>query len=257
MSRDERKPESYARKIGESTRKYVEELLGENRALRAKVVTLQTETERLVVHLRRLEQELSQRSGEAARLRESLEHIELDNQQFSERYTEVERQSANLVNLYVASYRLHSTLDRAEVLEVIKEIIINQVGSEEMGVFELDPSGGELRLVASFGIDEERYRTVPIDSGTLGRVVRSGEMYLAEPVDLQDRSAGSEPRLSACVPLILEGNVTGVIAVFGLLPQKPAFEDIDRELFELLAVHSAQALYCTRLHGRVAAGGPG
>jgi hypothetical protein len=47
--------------------------------------------------------------------------------------------------------------------------------------------------------------------------------------------------------------VTGAIALFRLLPQKPALEDVDHELFELLATHAATALYCTRLHQGVRA----
>jgi hypothetical protein len=44
--------------------------------------------------------------------------------------------------------------------------------------------------------------------------------------------------------------VTGVIALFRLLPQKPRVEEADHELFDLLAVHAAMALYCTGLHSQ-------
>ena len=47
--------------------------------------------------------------------------------------------------------------------------------------------------------------------------------------------------------------VTGAIAIFRLLPQKTGFEEVDRELFELLATHAATALYCTALHARLGA----
>jgi hypothetical protein len=54
------------------------------------------------------------------------------------------------------------------------------------------------------------------------------------------------------VPLKLEGKVMGVIAIFRLLPQKGGIEDLDRELFDLLATQAAFALYCTGLHAKVA-----
>jgi hypothetical protein len=47
--------------------------------------------------------------------------------------------------------------------------------------------------------------------------------------------------------------VTGAIAIYRLLPQKSGFEEVDRELFELLATHAATALYCTSLHARLQA----
>ena len=43
-----------------------------------------------------------------------------------------------------------------------------------------------------------------------------------------------------------------MIAIFGLLPQKGGIEDLDRELFDLLATQAAFALYCTGLHAKVA-----
>jgi hypothetical protein len=39
-----------------------------------------------------------------------------------------------------------------------------------------------------------------------------------------------------------------VIAIFRLLSHKLRIEDVDRELFELLAAQASVALYCTRLH---------
>jgi cytochrome c-type biogenesis protein CcmH len=36
-------------------------------------------------------------------------------------------------------------------------------------------------------------------------------------------------------------------------PPKSGFEEVDRELFELLATHAATALYCTSLHARLRA----
>jgi hypothetical protein len=55
--------------------------------------------------------------------------------------------------------------------------------------------------------------------------------------------------------LTLDGRVTGAIAIFKLLPQKAGIEDLDREIFELLATHAATALYCTGLHAKLAAEG--
>jgi hypothetical protein len=53
----------------------------------------------------------------------------------------------------------------------------------------------------------------------------------------------------ALIPLRLGQEISGAVAIFGLLPQKNGtFEEVDLELFDLLATHAATALYCTRLH---------
>ena len=170
------------------------------------------------------------------------------------RYTEIEQQNSNLANLYVASYRLHSTLDRKEVVDTIQEIIANLIGSEEAGLFQLDSEKQTLELVASFGFSPESCPAVRVGSGPIGRAAQTGEILVAEP----KRTAGSttlEERLTACVPLVLDGRVTGAIAIFGLLPQKAGIEDVDRELFDLLATHAATALYCTSVHAKLVAEG--
>ena len=53
------------------------------------------------------------------------EGIKAETKAYSSRYAEVEQQNSNLANLYVASYRLHGTLDREEVIAAIQEIIAN------------------------------------------------------------------------------------------------------------------------------------
>jgi hypothetical protein len=73
-----------------------------------------------------------------------------------------------------------------------------------------------------------------------------------------EEPAPGEEGLTACIPLILEGRVTGVIAIFGLLSHKAALEAVDCEIFDLLARQASMALYCTRLHAaRLASSGSG
>jgi nitrate/nitrite-specific signal transduction histidine kinase len=176
--------------------------------------------------------------------------VEAANQSSSRQYFEVEQQNNNLANLYVASFQLHSTLDRGEVLSAIQEIVINLIGSEELAIYEMDDDGRELKLVGSFGIDPAAYATVPVGAGTLGIIGRtavSGEIYLAAKGVDPSRTA-RETNLTACVPLKLGDQVRGVLAIFRLLPQKSGLEAIDYELFNLLAAHAATALYLTHLH---------
>jgi len=245
---------SYVRKVREDTRRYVRDLLSENEKLRVIVASLESEKaqlkeEKLVLQERLLtaREELDRIRSEEVSLQRKLANIETEHRQFFDQYEKVEQQNSNLANLYVASYRLHGTLDRQEVLGIIQEIIINLVGSEEVGIFEVNAKGAGLSLAASVGIDPARYQTVSLGSGPIGRVALSGEGYIAGHTDAPGGSL-EEPNLTACIPMKLNDKITGAIAVFRLLPQKNGLETLDHELFDLLATHAAMALYCTGLH---------
>ena len=245
---------SYILKVREDTRRYVQDLLNENEKLRRLVAALESEKTRLLGEkmslqekLLTLREEVDRIHQEQSDLRRQLAEVEAANQEYSHQYFEVEQQNNNLANLYVASYQLHSTFDRGEVLSAIKEIVINLIGSEELAIYEMDSDGAALRLIGSFGIDPIAYATVPVGSGIIGKTALTGEIFLpGKGLDLA--RTPREANLTACVPLKLEGKVSGALTIFRLLPQKSAFEGIDYELFNLLATHAATALYLTRLH---------
>jgi hypothetical protein len=246
----------YVNKVRDTTRRYVRDLLSENTKLRALVASLESENgqlkdERLRVHERLLaaREELDRIKGEESALQRKLSNIEAEHHRFSSEFEALEQQNSDLSNLYVASYRLHATLDRKEVLAIIQEIVINLIGCEELAVFEVTPDGGALTLAASFGIDASRFQRVTLGAGAIGRAARAGELYLAEhKVKTGAQSFPEESDLTTCIPLKLDGRVTGAIALFRLLPQKARLEALDKELFELLATHAATALYCAGLH---------
>jgi hypothetical protein len=238
---------AYVRKVQEDTQNFAQGLIGEVERLRVQVAALESEKEGLASQLRDVETVI--RANDA--LRAQIEGIKAETEGYSSRYAEVEQQNSNLANLYVASYRLHGTLDRAEVIAAIQEIIANLVGSEEAALFEIDPDKQALELVASFGVDRDQCPPLPVGSGLIGLTARTGEILVVDPSQVSG-ATGLESRLTACIPLKLDGTVTGVIAIFGLLPQKGGIEDLDRELFDLLATQAAFALYCTGLHAKVA-----
>lgn len=186
---------------------------------------------------------------ENKRLHSLLSDIQEESRRASERYVEVEQQNTNLANLYVASYQLHGTLDRQRILDAMQEIIINLIGSEELAIWELDEKNEELKLAASFGIDEAAWRTIPLDlhAGIVGLVTVTGERFIAGQSPLE--ATGREAGLTACIPLKLDDRVIGAIGIFSLLAQKEGLEQVDLEMFDLLATHGATALYCTRLAG--------
>jgi hypothetical protein len=245
MQNDEIRLTSYVRKVQEDSRQITHELLAENEKLRAMVSSLQDEKLGLDSQLRLLQSEVDRHQTERTHLQQQLADIHEESLKIFERYTEIEMQSANLANLYVASYRLHATLDRREAIAVIEEIIINLVGCEELAIFELSADGSALSLASSFGINADDYRMVAMGEGLIGQTAQSGEMRIVAPEE-----ASRFESLTACVPLKVEGKVTGMVAIFRLLPQKSGLEAVDLELFDLLATHAAKSLYCCGLHAR-------
>jgi hypothetical protein len=243
--------ESYVRRVQEETQRYSQTLLAENERLRAENVMLTAARQTLQDEVATLREGMLRRENARLELEARLKSMEDENHRFAREYSDVEQQNANLANLYVASYQLHGTLDREEVLGTIQEIVSNLVGSEEMGLFEVDGAGGGLKLVRSFGIDASPFQRVAPGQGLIGRVAREGRTHVTERDGLEGARA-EEARLTACVPLKLRGKVMAVLALFRLLPQKPGLEPLDQELFDLLADQAAMALYCTCLHRRFA-----
>lgn len=274
---------AYVRRIREDTTRYAQELLSENEKLRMLLACLESEKPRLEARARmaddlvksndtllaltaslegeklrqqeqllRVGEQLEHHRQEHERLQRHLRHIEEESQRLSGRYAEVEQQNSNLANLYVASYRLHATVDRQEVLSVLQEIVANLIGSEQLAIFELDPETSALSLVASFGIDPVQHAGVKLGIGIIGRVAANGQAFVRDQAEIR-AGLPAEADLTACVPLKMDGRITGVIALFRLLPQKNGFEAVDNELFDLLATHAATALYCSALHARLTA----
>jgi nitrate/nitrite-specific signal transduction histidine kinase len=245
MDRDRKRHDEYVFQVRDNTQQYLDRVIHENQKLKEFVSVLEEEAERRNHELMTARDELGRQQLERERLKRHLDEIESQNRSVSEQYRQIEKQNNDLANLYVASYRLHETLDTQEVISVIQEIVVNLIGSEEMAIFELKRDGSALTLLSSLGIPAECYESLPLDSGLIGRAAVSGERIVASDCDPDTRSP-RESDLTACVPLKVDGKVTGAVAVFRLLQQKPDLEPIDYELFDLLATHAATALHSSR-----------
>ena len=125
-----------------------------------------------------------------AELESHLKEIEEAGRRFTDEYLHVQQQNANLANLYVASYRLHGTVERGEVVLAIQEIVANLIGSEELAIFEREPGSAELSLVASFGVDEAPLRRIAVGAGLIGRAAATGEVYIRGEGDAGIASSG-------------------------------------------------------------------
>jgi len=231
---------------------FTKELMQENEKLRKKIMLLEQQQsfaaadpddwdalrKELLVQIESLEEE--KRS-----VLERLTEVEEENRHFADRYVEIEEENNNLANLYVASFQLHSTLDMNEVVSIILEIVINLIGAEIFAIYAVDEKTGAIEPIASEGLETKRFPATRLGEGCIGEAVESGELYASDSGKPED---GDSPIV--CIPLRVQDQPVGAIAIHRLLSQKDGFTPLDHELFTLLAGHAATALFSARLYSQ-------
>lgn len=160
------------------------------------------------VELWRAEHERQQQREQV--LREQHDDLVAETRRLAEAQAAAEQRVGQLAQLQAALAQLHEASLPADVLTVIKEIVANLIGSEEMGIYARQPDGS-LSLLDGIGVDADQ--------------------------------PGTESDAIVSIPLRLDDRVVGLIALFKLLPQKSGIEPVDRELFALLSTHAARALH--------------
>ena len=248
-------------RVFEQGKAFTEQLLRENAELRAAIGRLQKqagEGPKPQAPPAEFDAELKKKYDELAatynnlrdryrKLASELNAIKTENIDFAKKYVEIEEQNTSLANLYVASYQLHSTLDFAEVVRIVVEIVINLIGAEKLGVFLFDEETERLECVAHEGLAEKERRAIIVGQGLQGKVAALGESYYITD-EAKQRKAEKAGEPLACIPLKIRDRLIGVISIYRLLRQKDGFTSIDFKLFDLLAGHAATALYSSRLY---------
>lgn len=260
-AKDKKAQGEYLLHVFEQGKAFTEQLLKENADLRAAINRLQRQVgegpslgtvaggdapelknkyDELAVAYNGLRDRYRKLAGE-------LNAIKTENIDFAKKYVEIEEQNTSLANLYVASYQLHSTLDFAEVLRIVVEIVINLIGAEKLGVFIFDEETERLECVAQEGLTKEEKRPVIVGEGIQGKVAALGESYYITEEGKQ-RRAEKDGEPIACIPAKIQDRLIGIISIYRLLRQKDGFTSIDFKLFDLLAGHAATALYSSKLY---------
>jgi len=180
-----------------------------------------------------------------ADLHARLADVESDRRELSTKLADYEHQVGRLMNLYVATYQLHATLDPAEVQSTIAEIAINLLGAERFVLlFWKETESGECEIALSQGMEDDKSGLYTngiygggdpaVDATLSGGVLRIG------PIE------GSEAL--ACVPLMVQGTTVGALVLLKLFEHKEALKPEDRDLLDLLAAHAASALFAARVY---------
>jgi CheY-like chemotaxis protein len=198
------------------------------------------------VRLEHLEHQNSRAREENHILQERIVELEVENQEFANQLIHTEEVNNNLTNLYIASTRLHSQLNRIQVIAIIKEVVINFVGAEKFALLLFDKEMRHLCYETGEGFEDSSFPRVRANEGLLGEVAAGGENYFQEG----SVSEGSDDPLVplAAIPLMIHGDSMGVLAIYRLFIQKESFQQVDFQLFSMMAEHAATALFSSTLY---------
>jgi GAF domain-containing protein len=207
------------------------------------------------------------RAGEQARvielaLREAAEHggdlaaaakitelerrlatAESDVKELASRLVDSEHQGGRLMNLYVATYQLHATLDPAEVQATIAEIAINLLGAQQFVLLlrRDEAEGCEIALIEGPSDPNSRLYSGELYQGgdaMVDATLTDGVLRLGPT---------SESQALAAVPLRVQDEIVGALVLLRLFDHKPILRAEDRDLLDLLSAHAASALFAARL----------
>jgi len=167
---------------------------------------------------------------------------------------ESQRQVKQLSALFDATRLLNSTLDLAELLELILKIAREQVDADRGSVFLVDKEHQQIWSIVAQGLESQEIR-LPIGSGVAGSVAASGEaLNVTDAYKLPffdssfDKKFGYRTRSLMCIPIRHKnGEIVGVIQLLNKQPSG-AFTAEDQEFLENLSGHMAMALENARLH---------
>lgn len=213
--------------ILEGGKKFTEDVIRENERLRESSHLLGRENSRLIQEL--------------AELKRQRMVVEEENQSYVERHRQIERQNASLLNLYVATHQLRSSLDLSKVLQVVREIVVNLLGSEYFEVVLYDAPEDRPLCLTRMNASVETFPSRLCEAIVL-ETLHNGTLYASTG---DDGKAGQ-----VCVPLKLDGNMLGALVVHSFLPHRLALEDIDFELIELLSEDVANVIYGAYVYTR-------
>jgi len=155
--------------------------------------------------------------------------------------------------LFEATRLLNSTLDLAELLELILKIARTEVRADRGTVFLVDSKNKQVWSIVAQGLDRQEIR-MPFGQGVAGRVAATGEIVNVEDaytLDYFERSfdqkTGYHTRSLLCVPIRhASGYIVGVIQLLNKIEGR--FNAEDEDFLLKLSGHMAMALENARLH---------
>jgi sigma-B regulation protein RsbU (phosphoserine phosphatase) len=167
---------------------------------------------------------------------------------------EQQKQITQLSLLFEATRLLNSTLDLAELLELILKIASQEVQAERGSVFLVDGANKQLWSIVASGLDHQEIR-VPFGVGVAGRVAEKGEIVNTDDAysvpffePSFDQKFNYKTKSLLCLPV--RHHTNEIVGVIQLLNKRtgPCFTREDEDFLVKLSGHIAMALENARLH---------
>jgi phosphoserine phosphatase RsbU/P len=157
--------------------------------------------------------------------------------------------------LFEATRLLNSTLDLAELLELILKIARAEINADRGTVFLVDKDARQIWSIVAMGLEKQEIR-MPFGVGVAGTVAQTGQ-----PINVQDayqlacfdpttdQKTGYHTKSLLCMPIRHKGSgeIVGVIQLLNQLIDG-RFTAEDQDFLEKLSGHMAMALENARLH---------
>jgi hypothetical protein len=150
------------------------------------------------------------------------------------------------LRLEAARRRLREVAGHDDILEALREIVTNLLGCEEMGLF--SAKAEDSRLLWSFGVNAQDYKTLSSFNQSGLDEVRRGEIYVEKSTD--EPSGGAIP-LRIFVPIYACGQVAAVLVLLRLLPQKTGFDETDVKVAMILSHEVGRKLFAENVYGGI------
>jgi phosphoserine phosphatase RsbU/P len=168
--------------------------------------------------------------------------------------TQYQKTIKQLSALFEATRLLNSTLDLAELLELILKIARAEVNADRGTVFLVDKEQQQIWSIVAMGLEKEEIR-LPFGTGVAGMVAVNGQPINVEDAyqlscfdPSTDKKTGYRTKSLLCLPIRHKGD-DEIVGVIQLLNQKTGrFSAEDQDFLEKLSGHMAMALENARLH---------
>jgi sigma-B regulation protein RsbU (phosphoserine phosphatase) len=156
--------------------------------------------------------------------------------------------------LFEATRLLNSTLDLAELLELILKIARAEVNADRGTVFLVDNESRQIWSIVAMGLEKQEIR-MPFGVGVAGTVAETGQPINVEDAyqlacfdPSTDQKTGYHTKSLLCMPIRHKGGeIVGVIQLLNQLIDG-RFTAEDQDFLEKLSGHMAMALENARLH---------
>lgn len=172
----------------------------------------------------------------------------------------LQQENQNLRSLIQTSLLLNSPLELARLLDLITKICKKVMKAEAATLMLVDEKEGDLFYEVALGekgkLIKKRFR-LKMGQGVAGWVAQQAKPVILADASKDprfyaavDKASGFRSKSMICVPLLVEGNVIGVLQAINPTHKK-GFDESDLEIFQVFSAQVAVAVAKARWHEKM------